>query len=94
MPAMKAIFCATGSCLPIGWPHCLRSLDHWRAMDSEYFVEPTQIAGSERRPTLSVLSAILRPLPTPAITFSFGMNASVKVVTEFSMPRRPMNSLR
>ena len=63
-------------------------------MRSAYLVEPTQIAGSDRRPVLSVLSAILRPLPTPAMMFSAGISTSVNVVTEFSMPLRPMNSLR
>ena len=43
---------------------------------------------------LSVVSAILRPLPSPPITFSLGTKTSSKRVTEFSMPRRPMNSLR
>ena len=94
VPAMKAIFCATGSCLPSGWPHCLRSLAHWRTIFSEYLVAPTQIAGSDRRPVLSVPSAIFRPLPSPAITFSLGTNTSLNSVTEFSIPRRPMNSLR
>src|ERR671929_212234 len=28
--AMNAIFCATASCLPTGWPHCTRSFDHSR----------------------------------------------------------------
>ena len=39
VPAMNASFCAIGSCLPIGWPHCLRSAAHWRAIFSEYFVD-------------------------------------------------------
>jgi hypothetical protein len=29
--AMSAIFCATASCLPIGWPHCTRWLAQVRA---------------------------------------------------------------
>ena len=76
VPAMKASFCATGSCLPIGWPHCLRSADHSRAIFSEYFVADRQIAGSDRRPVLSVVSAIFRPLPSPPMTFSLGTKTS------------------
>ena len=75
---MNASFCATGSCLPIGWPHCLRSAAHSRAIFSEYFADAAQIAGSERRPVLSVESAILRPLPTPPITFSAGTKTSLE----------------
>ena len=33
---------------------------------------PTHIAGSDSRPVFSVVSAILRPWPSPPITFSAG----------------------
>jgi hypothetical protein len=55
---------------------------------------PTQIAGSASRPVLSVLSAILRPSPSRPIRCSSGTNTSSNRVTEFSIPRRPMNALR
>ena len=38
--------------------------------------------------------AILRPMPSLAITFSLGTNTLSRRVTEFSMPRRPMKALR
>ena len=42
----------------------------------------------------SVVSATLSPWPTRPITFSPGTKTSSNVVTEFSIPRRPMNALR
>src|SRR3954463_16254237 len=48
--AMKAIFCATASCLPTGWPHCTRSLPNSRTTFVAHFATPTQMAGSARRP--------------------------------------------
>ena len=88
---MNASFCATASCLPTGWPHCTRSLDHSRATLVAHLATPTQIAGSARRPVLSVVSAILRPWPSLPIRFSSGTKTSSSSVTEFSIPRRPMN---
>jgi hypothetical protein len=92
--AMNAIFCATASCLPTGWPHCTRSLANSRAVFVAHFAVPTQIAGSASRPVLSVVSAILRPWPSCPITFSRGTKTFSSRVTEFSIPRRPMNALR
>jgi hypothetical protein len=94
LPAMNAIFCATASWRPTGWPHCTRSLDHSRATLTAHLHVPTQIAGSASRPVLSVVSATFRPMPSRPITFSLGTNTSSNVVTEFSIPRRPMNALR
>ena len=91
---MNARCWATGSCLPIGSPHCRRSPAHSRAIFSACFADAAQIAGSDRRPVFSVASAILRPLPTPPTTASLGTKTSSKVVSEFSIPRRPMNALR
>ena len=61
---MKAIFCATASCSPTGWPHCTRSAANSRATLVAHLATPTQIAGSASRPVLSVVSAILRPWPS------------------------------
>ena len=94
LPAMKAIFCATASCLPTGWPHWTRSAAHSRAILVAHLALPTQIAGSARRPVFSVERAIFRPWPSLPIRFSFGTKTSSSRVTEFSMPRRPMNALR
>ena len=91
---MKAIFCATASCLPTGWPHCTRSFDHSRAILVASLEMPRQIAGSARRPVLRVVRAIFRPMPSFPITFSSGTKTSSSSVTEFSIPRRPMNWLR
>ena len=71
---MNAIFCATASCLPIGRPHWTRSFDHSRAIFVDHFAIPTQIAGSARRPVLSVVSAIFRPSPSRPMRFSSGTN--------------------
>ena len=92
--AMNASFCATASCRPTGWPHCTRSDANSRAALVAHLAVPTQIAGSASRPVLSVVSAILRPWPSLPITFSAGTKTSVRRVTEFSIPRRPMNALR
>jgi hypothetical protein len=92
--AMNATFCATASCLPTGWPHWTRSDANSRAIFVAHFAVPTQIAGSASRPVLSVVSAILSPWPSLPITFSAGTKTSSSRVTEFSMPRRPMNALR
>ncbi len=43
---------------------------------------------------LRVLRAILSPSPSRPIRFSSGTNTFSSRVTEFSMPRRPMNALR
>ena len=61
LAAMKAIFWATASCLPTGWPHWTRSARHSRAIFVAHLLTPTQIAGSARRPVFSVVSAIFRP---------------------------------
>ena len=94
VPAMKASFSATASCLPTGWPHWTRSAANSRATLVAHFDTPTQMAGSARRPVFSVVRAIFRPWPSLPIRFSFGTKTSSSSVCEFSMPRRPMNSLR
>ena len=91
---MNAIFCATASCRPTGWPHCTRSEANSRAVFVAHFAVPRQIAGSARRPVLSVVRAIFSPWPSSPITFSLGTKTSSRRVTEFSIPRRPMNALR
>ena len=94
LPAMNASFWATASCLPIRRPHCSRSLLHSRPIFVAHLAVPTQIAGSARRPVFSVLSAIFSPSPSRPIRFSSGTNTFSSRVTEFSIPRRPMNALR
>ena len=92
--AMNAFFCATASCLPTGRPHWTRAEDHSRAIFVAHLACPTQIAGSARRPVFKVLKAILSPQPSLPIRFSAGTKTFSSVVTEFSIPRRPMNALR
>ena len=70
--AMNAMRCATSSCSPIGLPHWTRSLANSRAIFVAHLQTPAQIAGSARRPVLSVARAILSPWPSLPITFSFG----------------------
>ncbi|CAM5259822.1 hypothetical protein SVIOM342S_06567 [Streptomyces violaceorubidus] len=52
------------------------------------------MAGSERRPVLRVVSAILRPAPSGPMRLAAGTRTRWKRVTPFSRPRRPMNALR
>jgi hypothetical protein len=79
LPAMNSSFCATASCLPIGRPHCTRSVDHSRAIFVANLVAPTALAVSASRPVFSVLSAIRRPSPSRATRFSSGTNTSSPV---------------
>jgi len=92
--AMWLIFTARASCRPTGRPHWTRSADQPRATFRHHLDAATHIAGSDRRPVFSVVSAIFRPRPSPLSTFSAGTKTSWKRVTEFSMPRSPMNALR
>ena len=91
---MKAILRATASCSPTRCPHCTRSLLHSLAIFTAHFAFPAQMAGSESRPVLSVVSAIFRPWPSRPIRFAAGTRTWWNLVTPFSMPRRPMNALR
>ncbi len=53
-----------------------------------------QVAGSDSRPVLSVVSAIFKPAPSAPIRLAAGTRTSWKRVTPFSMPRNPMKALR
>lgn len=91
---MKEIFAPTASCSAIGLPHCSRAADHSRAIFRHHLPAATQDAGSERRPVLRVVRAILRPAPSGPMRFAAGTLTWWKRVTPFSMPRRPMKALR
>ena len=82
------------SCFPISWPHCDRAFAHFRQISSATFPPPTTAAGSESRPVLRVVSAILRPRPSFPMTFSAGIFTSVKRSAAFARARRPMNRQR
>ena len=69
---IRPIFCAMASCFPIGWPHCTRSAAQRRTISSARLAPATAEAGSVSRPVLRVISASLRPLPSPQRTFSTG----------------------
>ncbi len=92
--AMKAILWATASCSPMRRPHWTRSPPHSRAILAAHLAAPAQLAGSERRPVFSVVSAIFRPCPSRPMRLSAGTRTWWNRVTPFSMPRRPMNALR
>ena len=92
--AMSVIMCVIASCLPIGLPHCTRSFDQRRTTPRQAFAVPTEMFGMERRPSLRVVSAILRPLPSCPIRFSAGTRTSLKSITAFEMARRPMKRQR
>ena len=91
---MKASLVATASCWPTDRPHWTRAADHSRATFSDHLLAPTQEAGSDRRPVLSVVRATFRPRPSLPMIWSAGTNTSWKRVTLFSRPRRPRNALR
>ena len=55
---------------------------------------PATLAGSVRRPVFSVMSASLRPLPSPQRMFSFGTRTFVKRITPFSIALSPMKRQR
>ena len=94
-PAMNAIFCATASCLPTGRPHWTRSADHSRAILVAHLAladadrGQREAAGVERRERdLQPLALACRSGSRP------GRRRPRARVTEFSIPRRPMNALR
>ena len=59
-----------------------------------YYNKALALAGSARRPVFRVDRAIFSPCPSLPISASLGTKTSSRSVTEFSMPRRPMNLLR
>ena len=91
---MKAIFLPTASCLPTGWPHWVRALDHSRAIFRLQRPDATHSAGMESRPVFSVVSAIFRPWPSRPSRLAAGTRTWWNRVTPFSMPRSPMKVLR
>ncbi len=91
---MRPIFWAIASCLPIGWPHCTRSVAQRRAISRQRLPPATADAGRVRRPVLSVMSASLSPLPSPQSTFSTGTFTLVKRMMPFSIALSPMKCRR
>ncbi len=89
--AMRPIFWAIGVVLadrlaplhPLGCPSA-------RDLAAPAWRRPTADAGSVSRPVFSVMSASLRPLPSPQSTFSSGTLTFVKRMMPFSMPLSPM----
>ena len=69
------------SCLPIGLPHCTRSLAQARLISRHRLAAATAATGSVSRPVLRVMRASLRPLPSPHNTFSLGIRTFVKRIT-------------
>jgi hypothetical protein len=94
LAAIMPIFCAIASCLPIGTPHCTRSLAQVRAICVIALPTPAQLAGSVRRPVLSVMSASLSPRPSPQMMFSRGTLTFLNAMTPFSIALRPMKRQR
>src|SRR6266849_3211129 len=88
--AISAILLEIASCFQIGSPHCERTADHPLTISRQRLDDPTQAAGSERRPVLSVVSAILRPCPSPPIRFSLGTRTSWKEITPLASAFSPM----
>ena len=92
--AISASLCAIASCFPISWPHCERAAAHFRETSRRTFAPPTTAAGSDSRPVLSVVSAILSPRPSSPIRFSAGTFTSVNWMAAFASARSPMNRQR
>ena len=59
---MSAILCAIASCFQIGTPHCVRAFDQPRQISRHCLATPAQVAGSVRRPVLSVIERDLESL--------------------------------
>ena len=81
LAAMAPIFWAIASCLPMGRPHCTRSLDQRREISRQRFPAATDEMGSVRRPVFSVIRASFRPLPSPHSTFSRGTRTFLNDMT-------------
>jgi hypothetical protein len=94
LAAIIEIFSATASCLPMGAPHCTRSRPQVRDTCSSALLPPATLAGSVRRPVLSVISASLSPFPSPQRMFSRGTFTLVKRITPFSIALSPMKRQR
>src|SRR5688500_19280524 len=82
------------SCLPTGRPHCVRAVDHSRAIFRHHLALPAQSAGRLSRPVLRVASAILRPAPSLPMRFFLGTRTLWDLVKPFSRPLSPMKALR
>ena len=80
--AISATFPAMAECCPIGAPHWMRSLDHFRQISTRRFDNPTHAAGIVRRPVFNVVNATFNPWPSFAIRFSRGTRTFVN----FTMP--------
>ena len=87
---MSEIFCAIASCLPIGTPHWIRLLPNSRTALRQYLATPTELFGIDRRPSFSVVRAILSPLPSLPIRFSFGTFTLSKVMMPLARALSPM----
>ena len=87
---MSAILCAMASCLPICLPHCTRLFAQRRHISMQVLAVPTEPLGIDSRPSLSVVSAILRPRPSSPIKFSAGTRTFSKVMTALANARKPM----
>ena len=61
-----------------------------RTIPRQTLAVPTEMLGIERRPSLSVVSAIFSPLPSLPIRFAAGMRTSLKRITALASARRPM----
>ena len=88
--AISEILCAIASWRPTGLPHCTRWLAQRLTIPTQTLAVPTEMFGIESRPSLSVVSAILSPLPSLPIRFAAGMRTSVKRITALASARRPM----
>ncbi len=87
---MSEILCAIASWRPTGLPHCTRAPAQRRTMPRQTLTVPTEMLGIESRPSLSVVSAIFRPLPSRPIRLPAGIRTSSNVITAFASARSPM----
>ncbi len=79
-------------CLPIGTPHCTRSLIQRSSSLMMSFAPPVLDAGRPKRPVFSVVNAIRRPSPGLPIMFSFGTLTLLNFSTPFAIPFSPRKS--
>ena len=76
--------------LAIGWPNCRRSRRTSPTSPMAALHPPVHIAPSLKRPKLSMLNAILWPLPISPSRFSAGTGASCRMTGVVDEPCRPI----
>ena len=92
--AMRPIFCAIASCLPIGWPHCTRSFGPASARSRAALADAGAARRQREAPRVQRDERELQPLALAPEQVLAGTFTFVKRITPFSMPLSPMKRQR